>query len=242
MQPADPRADAADARCARSEDPAAGLAAALRERTRALHVQAERSGIVREILRGRASRHGYALLLRNLLPAYRELERGLERHRHAPGVRAAARPVLYRAPALAADLAALCGPAWSRSLPLLPAGERYADRVAAAGSRDGARLIGHAYARYLGDLSGGQILRRLLGRSLGLGPGCLAFYDFPDIPDPEGFKAGYRAALDRAALEIVDVDGVVEEAAAAFRLNIEVSEAVLAAVTDQEALAPALPG
>lgn len=206
--------------------PAIGLAAALRERTRALHVQAERSGMVREVLAGRASRHGYALLLRNLMPAYGRLEEGLERHRRAPGVHAFALPALYRARAIAADLEDLCGPAWPCALPLLPAGERYAGQVARAAAGDGSRLIAHAYTRYLGDLYGGQILRRILARSLGLGAPSLSFYDFPAIADAAAFTAGYRDALDRAALEIEDCAGVVAEAALAFELNIAVSRAV----------------
>ena len=55
------------------------LANTLRERTQALHTRAERSGIINDVLRGKASRYGYALFLRNLLPAYRQMEAGLER-------------------------------------------------------------------------------------------------------------------------------------------------------------------
>jgi heme oxygenase (biliverdin-producing, ferredoxin) len=203
-----------------------GLAAALRERTRLLHVRAERTGIVREVLAGRASRQGYALLLRNLLPAYARLEAGLEEHRLAPGVRAFAQPAVYRSHALAADLEVLCGADWRSALPLLPAGARYARQVGRAARGDGARLIAHAYTRYLGDLYGGQILRRLLARSLGLGAQSLSFYDFPGIGDAEAFRAGYRTALDRAALEIADCTAVIDEAARAFELNIAVSTAV----------------
>lgn len=207
-----------------------GLATALRERTRALHVQAERSGFVGEMLRGRAGRVGYELFLRNLLPVYAAMEQGLERHRHVPALRSVAQPALYRTPALEHDLDGLCGAGWARSRPLLPAGEAYAARIEAAATGDGACLIAHAYARYLGDLSGGQILMRLLGRSLGLGPSTLAFYAFPAIADLEAFKAAYRDALDRAGLEIADPGAVIEEAAMAFRLNIELSLAVQAAV------------
>ena len=49
------------------------------------------------MLKGRASRDGYALFLRNLLPAYQALEEGLERDRSDPGVEALAQPALYRA-------------------------------------------------------------------------------------------------------------------------------------------------
>ncbi len=65
----------------------ASLVTALYLRTKALHVEAERTGIIRDLLRAEASRDGYILLLRNLLPAYRAMEQGLERHRGSSGHR-----------------------------------------------------------------------------------------------------------------------------------------------------------
>jgi heme oxygenase len=200
------------------------LAAALRTRTQALHARAERSGVVRALLAGTADRAAYALLLRNLLPAYQALEAGLDRHVSAlPGF---ARPELYRADAIATDLAALSGPDWRERLPLLPAGSRYAHRVTCAGAGDGMRLIAHAYARYLGDLSGGQVLRRRLATSLDLGSDALNFLSFPEIPDVAGFKAEFRDALDSSCGDVTALAGIVAEAAVAFRLNIQVAEAV----------------
>lgn len=207
------------------------LADALRERTRALHREAESSGIVRDLLRGEASRHGYALLLRNLLPAYRELESGLERLRYAPGLRVLACPALYRSRALEADLAGLYGEAWRQTLPVLAAGERYARAVAAAGQGNGVRLLGHAYVRYLGDLNGGRVVQHRLRQSLGLGDRALAFYEFPAIPDLDRFRMQYRDAFDQAARELPEIEPVLEEAVLAFRLNIELSAAVRSAAT-----------
>lgn len=206
----------------------------MRDRTLVLHAEAERSGIISDLLRGRAGRLGYVLLLRNLVPAYHQLERGLEQHGDAPGVRAIAHPALPRSGALASDLDHLCGPAWRISIPLLPAAVRYADRVAEAAAGDGARLIAHAYVRYLGDLNGGQILKRLLARRMGLGPDSVAFYEFPAINDLAGFATAYRMAMDRAGQEIADANEVIEEAELAFRLNIELSSAVQSAVAEPE--------
>ena len=166
------------------------------------------------------------MLLRNLLPAYREMERGLNRHRHSPGVREISQPAVYRAAALESDLEALCGATWNQSLVLLPAAERYAALVADAAQDDGLLLIAHAYVRYLGDLSGGRILRGLLARSLSLAPRELTFYEFADVANLDAFKAGYREALVRAALAVRDGERVIVEAEAAFRLNIEVSAAI----------------
>jgi heme oxygenase len=203
---------------------------ALYLRTKTLHLEAERSGIIRDLLRGSAHRDGYTLLLRNLLPAYRAMEQGLARHRKTPGIGALANYRLDRAPAIESDLAALCGEAWQHHIPLLPAGDHYARRITEAAQGNGARLIAHAYTRYLGDLSGGQILQRLLERSLALRPAELSFYDFPRYPDLAALKATYRDALDRAGALAGEQDAVVEEGALAFTLNIDLSCAVQAAL------------
>jgi heme oxygenase len=200
-------------------------------RTKTLHVEAERSGIIRDLLRCEASREGYIVLLRNLLPAYREMELGLERHRRSRGLGQLAAYRFDRATAIEADLVSLCGERWSQDVPLLAAGELYAARIAKAAEGDGAQLIAHAYTRYLGDLSGGQILQRLLARSLQLRPPELTFYDFPRFSDLEALKADYRRALDRAGTSFADGDAIVEEGALAFSHNIALSCAVQAAVT-----------
>jgi heme oxygenase (biliverdin-producing, ferredoxin) len=199
---------------------------ALYLRTKTLHVEAERTGIIRDLLRGEASREGYVLLLRNLLPAYQEMERGLERHRGSRNLAALAKYRLDRAPAIESDLVALHGKGWKRDIPLLDAGEAYARRIAKVVEGDGARLIAHAYTRYLGDLSGGQILQRLLERSLELRPSELSFYDFPDFADLAALKADYRKALEQAGALASDPQAVVEEGAIAFSLNIDLSCAV----------------
>lgn len=85
---------------------------------------------------------------------------------------------------------------------------------------------------YLGDLSGGQILRRVLARTLGLGSYELSFYAFPDIVDASAFKRSYRAALNEVAVGIADTESVALGAMSAFELNIAVSEAVLQAATE----------
>ena len=207
------------------------LSVELRTRTGPLHTQAERSGIIVEILCGRVSRAGYALYLRNLLPAYQAMEAGLARHRRMPGFHGIAESSLFRAEAILRDLTALCGPDWADALPLLPEGELYANRMIHAGGGDGTALIGHAYARYLGDLSGAQVLKRSLMRAPGLGPDMLTFFDFPTIADPAAFRDAFRAALDAAAADIPDADLVLSEAVRAFQHNIDISDAVHVALT-----------
>jgi heme oxygenase (biliverdin-producing, ferredoxin) len=202
----------------------------MRQRTHPLHARAERSGIVNDVLRGKASRYGYALFMRNLLPAYSQLEAALEAGRDAPVLRAIARRELYRAPALRADLGQMFGATWEHALPLLNVGKQYGQRVADAARGAGAGLIAHAYTRYFGDLSGGQVMKQLLGRTPGLKPQELTFFDFSDISDNDDFKRDYRRALDDSATMITDIDAVVAEAVVAFELNIAVAEGVQTAI------------
>jgi heme oxygenase len=208
-----------------------GVVTALYNRTKTLHLEAERTGIIRGLLRGEANRSGYILLLRNMLPAYQAMEHGLERHSASPGIELLSRYRLGRSPAIESDLVALCGEHWQRDVPMLAAGEQYASRIAHAAGGDGTRLIAHAYTRYLGDLSGGQILQRLLVRSLDLRPTELTFYDFPGVSDLDALKSDYRRALDQAGAVTVDPQAIVEEGAIAFSLNIALSCEVQAAAT-----------
>jgi heme oxygenase len=214
----------------------ATLSSELRGRTRALHTKAERSGIIADILHRRATRRSYALFLRNLAPAYRQLESGLDRHRHTPGVGTFARRELYRSTALESDLVELVGPRWRDALPPpAAASERYSRSIESAASGSGAGLIGHAYVRYLGDLNGGQIMKRLLTDSLGLRPQALSFYDFPEVEDLAAYKRSFVEALDVAPLSASDRAAVIATAIGAFSSNIEVSEAVRHAVLEPEA-------
>ena len=205
--------------------PTTSVVTALYLGSKTLHTEAERSGFINDMLRGEASREGYILLQRNLLPAYQALEAGLARHRDTPALAALAAYRLDRAGALEADLRALCGGDYSH-VALLPEGAAYAQRITDTAQGNGERLIAHAYTRYLGDLSGGQILKRLLAKKPGLQPNELSFYDFPDHPDLAALKADYRQALDAAGSLADDPQAVIDEGSKAFALNIDLSWAV----------------
>ena len=210
----------------RADKDALSLVRAMRARTRQLHTQAERSGIVSDILRGRATLGGYALFLRNLLPAYEALEEALNAQRSL--IPAIARDDVFRAPALRSDLEALAGARWATALPLLDPAKDYAAAITQL-SGDRPRLLAHAYVRYFGDINGGQILKGLLAKSLALQAGSLAFYDFPGVDDLTSFRLDYYQAFDAAVTERAAIDIAAEEAAEAFASNIRISEAVRAA-------------
>jgi heme oxygenase len=213
----------------------ASVVTALYLRTKDLHVEAERSGIIRDLLRGEASHEGYVLLMRNLLPVYAAMEAGMETHSDSHSLSEIASYRLDRTSAIESDLNELCGPKWSKDIPLLDAGRNYAQKMTEAAKGDGTKLIAHAYTRYLGDLSGGIILQKLLARSIGLLPKQLSFYNFPQFSDLAMLKSNYRQALDRAANRTHDVQSIIDEGAVAFALNIDLSWAVKNAVAQSAA-------
>lgn len=193
----------------------------MREGSRAEHEAAEGSLFMAELLGGRISPAGYAAYLRRLRVVYAALESAVHRRADDPVVAAVADPALERLAALDADLAHWA-PGTDPAAPLAPAdspaAHAYAARVAAA-ERWGGLLAAHHYTRYLGDLSGGQAIGRLLDREFGLDGAGTAFYAFPGIPKPKPYKDAYRGRLDALGLAADDVERVVAEVKVAFGLN-----------------------
>ena len=77
--------------------------------------------------------------------------------------------------------------------------------------------------RYLGDLSGGQMLRGTIEQVYGIDASSgTAFYDFSRIPDLTAFKEAYRARLDAAPWDDEERARIIDEVLAGYRWNTEV--------------------
>jgi heme oxygenase len=88
-------------------------------------------------------------------------------------------------------------------------------------------LIGHHYTRYIGDLSGGQILKGIAEKALTLPEGeGLHFYDFDKIEDAKEYKNEYRASLDALELDQSQIDAIIAEANYAFKLNMNMFDEI----------------
>lgn len=196
----------------------AGFAAQLRAATQADHTAAEESPFAGELLGGRLPLSAYVDLLRQSHPVYEVLEQAAAAHAGTPEVRPFLHPGLRRLPALEADLEFLAGPGW-RSRDVLPATTRYVERIRAVASDRPAGLVAHHYLRYLGDLSGGQIIRRTVARTYGLDDRGTRFYVFDAVGKPKPFKDAYRAALDAVPWDDAERRWVVDEVSLGFRLN-----------------------
>jgi heme oxygenase len=195
------------------------LSAAMREGSLAEHRAAEDSSFMSELLGGRVNERGYADYLLRLRVAYDALEQLVRAHRDDAGVAAVHDTALERLAAIDADLDHWVGRSTGDRSVDSPAADAYRRRLVDAAAQWPTLLVAHHYTRYLGDLSGGQAIGRILDRTFGLDGAGIAFYDFPQIAKPKIYKDGYRARLDALGLDAEQQERVVAEVRTAFRLN-----------------------
>lgn len=192
----------------------------LKSGTAADHRRVERLPFVQAMLRGTLPRTAYVRHLRGLRVVYQSLESSLRRKPVLPGWDTDLFTPLERTMRLDSDLEFLDTERWFTAP---PAAHIYADRIWSVSRTEPVRLWAHAYVRYLGDLSGGQILRRLVVQRLGIPAPATASYGFDG--DCDTLKARFREALDSLDLSTKQCDGVVDEARLAFALNGALFEA-----------------
>ena len=202
-------------------DRPAPLSLRLREGTQPEHEQAESSGFVEKLMSGQLDVAAYADLAAQQWAIYGALEDASAAIRDDVQGATLVFDELARTPETEKDLAFLVGTDWAERITIRPATERYVARLREVGTSLPA-YAAHAYTRYLGDLSGGQIIKRMLERHYGLVDDGLAFYTFVEIPKSKPFKDVYRERLDGLALTPAQVDETVAEARRAFRLNSDV--------------------
>ncbi|MFJ4169610.1 heme oxygenase (biliverdin-producing) [Paenarthrobacter sp. NPDC089714] len=195
----------------------------LKSYTAAAHQNAEESSFVAELLAGRlGSRDVGRLLLQNLV-IYRALESALASASDGR-LRAFHDPALERVPALERDLSVHFGRDWESrpavgDLHVTRAARAYADELTAAGGQATAYLLAHHYVRYLGDLSGGQIISTLVQRHYGMSPDGLSFYSFDGLGKLKTYKDAYRLRLDGLQLTPEERSDVLAHAFTAFETN-----------------------
>lgn len=212
----------------------APLSALMREGSRAQHTAAETSSFMEELLAGRVNAQGYADYLLRLRKVYVALESVGRDLAATDAIAAAVHDVaLERLAAIDADLA-VWAPGVDADAVESAAADAYVARIEATRAWGGL-YAAHHYTRYLGDLSGGQAIGRLLDRFFELGGDGVDFYEFAEIPKPKPYKDGYRARLDALDLEPAEKTRIVEEVQVAFGLNQALFEELGARLVDYRA-------
>lgn len=203
----------------------------LKAETHALHLQAERSGVMGELIRRRIARRGYVALLANLHVVYRALESAQRRLRDPLDDAGLHFPDLSRADALQVDLTCLDPPGAGADAPrpVVAAARDYAQRLAGC---DVPALVAHLYVRCLGDLHGGQVLASLVRAHFALaeGTGGTSFYDFGGPGAVAALRARWREQIARGSAGGVHDDRIVSEARWAFAAHVRMFEEIQATV------------
>jgi len=200
------------------------LSQELKSHTAAAHSAAEESSFVAELMGGRLDAGALASLLAQSLVIYRAMEQALALHTSDSQLGGFIDPRLARVSALEADLAFHYGADWEEQLAdgrisIVPATVAYAQKLAQVGPASIEFLLAHHYVRYMGDLSGGLIIQRMVQRHYGIADAGLNFYAFDEIPKPKTYKDDYRDRLDSTDFTRAQKDVILGFAAESFELN-----------------------
>jgi len=194
----------------------------LKEGTKKSHNAAENTKFVSQFLKGVLDPEEYAKLLSNFYYVYDTMEECVSKSTD-PYVKNLQRwnAILFRTAFLSRDLRYYYGPMWREKAVPSEACNTYCYRINEVAENDPYLLIAHHYTRYIGDLSGGQILKGIAQKALTppVGEG-LHFYDFPRIEDAKAWKTEYRTVLDGLGFDEQQKNALITEANYAFRLNM----------------------
>ena len=199
------------------------LATQLREGTSKSHTMAENVNFIKSFLGGVIDKGSYTEMLSKLYFVYEAIENAMEQNKEHEYIKPIYFPELNRTESLKEDLIFHYGEDWLENVTLSKATLDYVNRINTVSKEKPELLVAHAYTRYLGDLSGGQILKKIAQRSMGLeGNKGLAFYEFNEVSDEAQFKLNYKAALDSLPIKENEASQIIAEANTAFTLNMNI--------------------
>lgn len=197
------------------------LATKLREGTKKAHTMAENTGFIACFLKGTVEKNSYRKFVANLYFVYSAMEEELHKHRNHPLLSKVYFPELDRKDSLEKDLTYYFGLNWRDQVAPSSATQNYVSRIRQVSESNPELLIAHLYTRYIGDLSGGQILKKIAQNGMNLNDGeGTNFYEFRQISDERAFKKMYRERLDEMPIDDATGDRIVEEANDAFGMNM----------------------
>lgn len=191
----------------------------LREVTQEDHTAAETSTFISTLMGGERSGRDYTWLISQYSYIYGALETEVRAQASDPAVTAIFDMSLERGAQIEADLMVLLPAYGFHSLPAaLPATVAYVNAIHAA-AKEPARLVAHHYLRYLGDLSGGLAIGRLVARHYEIGAEALNMWNFEQVSKPKLYKDAYRAKLDEYGADPERAEALLDEAKRGFQWN-----------------------
>ena len=202
---------------------AVSLARQLREGTKKSHTMAENTGFVACFLKGVVEKKSYRKLISDLYFVYKAMEEEIERlvQEEHPVIKHIGFKSLFRKETLENDLKFYFGDNWQNEINISKSAKEYVNRIHLVAKKSPELLVGHHYTRYIGDLSGGQILKKIAKKALNLdGNNGLNFYEFKNIDDEKKFKEEYSKTLNQLPINQNIADQIIDEANQAFTYNM----------------------
>ncbi len=173
----------------------------LRRRSRTAAGPAVWTGGAHDLLAGECDVADYADLLGQYAVVYDALERAAERMAdHPVAAPFVTTQLTHPDAAIRADLEYLVGPDWSELCCPTAATTAYVRRLCAVAATSPGAFVAHHYTRYLGDLTGGPTLARLLEDRFGFDTNGVLFTIFDQVADPAAFGGHVPGAARRGTL------------------------------------------
>ncbi len=199
------------------------IAMMLREGTAEKHQETEKVPYLRAIFRGGLDAQTYTYQLESLLYVYTKMEALFRLNQDHPILSKLYFPELFREDSLKKDIETFRSKFGVKIRgSVSPKTQSYMDHIDRINNTNPMLLAAQAYVRYLGDLSGGQAIQKVITKTFSLSEEeGTEFYKFPLIADLQSFKGIYRTALDTLPLNEVGKVELLDESKKVFDLNKE---------------------
>lgn len=194
----------------------------LKSSTDTLHLASEKSGFIKRLLEGNATKEGYIEYLFNLYAMYDAIESSLDKHLNNENTKIYVTKELYRSELIKKDLDVLAGEKVA-NMKLLPSTEACIARIHEVDKENPELIIAYACVRFIADLFGGRIFPEVLTKFYNIPTNALNYYRQPDIGDTMAYVMKYYQNLDNINLSENMKDLFIIEANNAYIYNLAIS-------------------
>jgi heme oxygenase (biliverdin-producing, ferredoxin) len=195
------------------------LSDSLKQKTSSIHQELESSPFVQKLFTGKLSSSEYYVYLKCLYDIYILLENKITFHKETNFIQPIYFTELLRSSSIYKDIQYISSiiDSSKASAPPLQSVSAYLNTITNAKDH---RLVAHCYVRYLGDLSGGQMLKKIVQKNYANGSEQgINFYMF-SIDNITLFKTNYKERMNSIKLSETEQTEVIEEAEKAFFCNL----------------------
>eukprot|EP01080_Neovahlkampfia_damariscottae_P002819 gene2819-4227_t len=202
------------------------LAQKLKDGTLTNHMTANGMPFIQRFIKLDVNVEDYRMFLSQMLFVYEAMEEELEKNKDHRLIKQIYYPLeLNRVDAIKEDLVFFYGKDYKNYIKPIESIQKYTNRIREVSKTNPALLIAHSYTRYLGDLAGGQILKKKAKKAMDLDEeDGTKFYDFPNISNQSAFKQEYREMLNTLNITEIESQEIVNEANISFEFNIKLFE------------------